>query len=58
VRNGTLKLTTHLYDIRVPSTAQAVLAWRIDRLRSAESRTNAEVTGDIVKSFVVLECLR
>jgi class 3 adenylate cyclase len=34
VRNGALKLTTGLNDIRVRSTVQAVLASRIDRLPS------------------------
>jgi class 3 adenylate cyclase len=36
VRNGALKLTKKLNEIRVPSTVQAVLASRIDRLPSAE----------------------
>src|SRR5713101_1316626 len=36
VRNGALKLTEELKEIRVPSTVQAVLTSRIDRLPSAE----------------------
>jgi class 3 adenylate cyclase/tetratricopeptide (TPR) repeat protein len=36
MRNGALKLSKELNEIRVPSTVQAVLASRIDRLPSAE----------------------
>jgi len=36
VRNGALRLARSVSDIRVPSTVQAVLASRIDRLPSAE----------------------
>jgi predicted ATPase len=36
VRNGAVKLTKPLSDIRVPPTVQAILASRIDRLAAAE----------------------
>src|SRR5262249_17386339 len=36
VRNGALRLARSVGDIRAPSTVQAVLASRIDRLPSAE----------------------
>ncbi len=55
LRNGALKLTKELDQIRVPSTVQAVLASRIDRLPSAEKellQTLAVIGRDFSLSLV------
>ena len=55
VRNGSLKLTKELNEIRVPSTVQPVLASRIDQLPSAEKellQTLAVIGRDFSLSLV------
>jgi class 3 adenylate cyclase/tetratricopeptide (TPR) repeat protein len=57
-RNGALKLTKGLKEIRVPSTVQAVLTSRIDRLSSAEKellQTLAVIGRDF--SLRLVRCL-
>jgi class 3 adenylate cyclase/tetratricopeptide (TPR) repeat protein len=57
VRNGALKLTKALNEIRVPSTVQAVLASRIDRLLPAEKELlqTLAVIGRVLSLSLVRE---
>ena len=49
VRNGTVKLTKSLYELKIPPTVQAILASRIDRLPAREKdllQTLAVIGGE------------
>ena len=55
VRNGVIKLTKPLAELKIPPTVQAILSARIDRLPAAEKellQTLAVIGGDLVLELI------
>ena len=54
VRNGRVKLTKPLSELKIPPTVQAILAARIDRLPRRRERSAADARGDRQESSAQL----